>query len=63
MNSNLNSAMQTLPTVVYFAVWVVCLLLAISWLILPWTISSKLSAILRVQERQLLEMERINRKE
>lgn len=63
MNSNLNNAMQTLPTIMYFIVWIICLLLAISWLVLPWTISGKLSAILRVQERQLQELERINRKE
>jgi hypothetical protein len=63
MNSNLNNAMQSLPTIVYFIVWIIGLLLAISWLVLPWTISGRLSAILRVQERQLQELERINRKE
>jgi hypothetical protein len=63
MNSNLNNALQALPTIVYFVVWILGLLLAISWLVLPWTISGKLSAILRVQERQLQELERINRKE
>jgi antibiotic biosynthesis monooxygenase (ABM) superfamily enzyme len=63
MNSNLNNALQTLPAIVYVLVWIVCVVLAISWLVLPWTISAKLSAILRVQERQLEELHRINRKE
>jgi hypothetical protein len=59
MNSNLNTFLQTLPAVVYVLVSILCLILAVSWLILPWTISSKLSAILRLQERQLQELERI----
>jgi hypothetical protein len=63
MNSNLSNAVQALPAVVYFIAWIVCLLLAISWLVLPWTISGRLSAILRIQERQLKELERLNHKE
>jgi hypothetical protein len=63
MNSNLNSALQTLPGIVYVIVSILFLVLAVSWLVLPWTISGRLSAILRVQERQLQELERINRKD
>lgn len=36
-------------------------MLAISWLVLPWTINGKLSAILKVQKLQLEELERIAR--
>jgi hypothetical protein len=63
MNANFNNTLQTLPSIVYIIVWILGLILAISWLVMPWTISSKLSAILRVQERQLQELERLNHKE
>jgi hypothetical protein len=62
MHSNLNTALQALPAVIYVIVSILFLALAISWLVLPWTISGKLSEILRVQEQQLEELARMNRK-
>jgi antibiotic biosynthesis monooxygenase (ABM) superfamily enzyme len=62
MNSNLNTALQALPAIVYVLVSILFLVLAVSWLVLPWTISGKLSEILNIQERQLRELERLNPK-
>jgi hypothetical protein len=63
LNTSLNNAIQSLPPIVSIIISIIFLILAISWLVLPWTISGKLSAILRVQERQLAELERRNAKE
>jgi hypothetical protein len=63
LNTSLNNAIQSLPPIVSIIISIIFLILAISWLVLPWTISGKLSAILRVQERQLAELERRNGKE
>ena len=61
MNSNLDSAIRGVPAVVYVAISILLLVLALSWLFLPWTINGHLKRMVKIQQAQLDELERIAR--
>jgi hypothetical protein len=61
MNSNTDALIQSIPAILYVIAGIFLLVLAVSWLFLPWTISGNLTKLVRIQQAQLDELERITR--
>jgi hypothetical protein len=61
MNSNLETWLQSIPTVIGAIIAVLALALVLSWLFLPWTINGHLKKMVKIQEAQLGELELIAR--
>ena len=61
MNSSFDSTLQTLPAIVYLVAGLILLVLALSWLFLPWTINGHLKKMVKIQQLQLDELEAIAR--
>lgn len=61
MNSNADSLLQSVPAGIGVVIVILGLVLVLSWLFLPWTISGHLKKMVKIQEAQLDELQRIAR--